>query len=79
MQLVALFQVKIIKWNLECSDNNLSQLETILDISETDLKVTSSPKSNKRQIQNNTYFRGNKGRSKCNLLNSFHGRKGVPT
>ena len=47
MQLVTLFQVKIIKWNRNLNLVTQISHETVLDVSETDLKVTSSPKSNK--------------------------------
>jgi hypothetical protein len=55
----------------EFSDPNLSQYETVLDVSETDLKVTSSPKSNKSD-KSKTIPTSEETKVDQNVISSIH-------
>ena len=55
----------------EFSDPNLSQFETVLDVSETDLKVTSSPKSNKSD-KSKTIPTSEETKVHQNVISSIH-------
>jgi len=56
---------------LEFSDTNLSQFETVVDVSETDLIVTSSPKSNKTD-KSKTIPTSEETKVDQNVISSIH-------